>query len=112
MDHGHRELPTAESIGYGAVSILERPRDLRTVPVLGVSDIAETKVVLFGPKKWDVVEGFTLAEDIMRRCLALALGDDPVFDSSDAAPERKPFDRLGRSHGVDSSALSIVMRPE
>src|SRR5665213_630099 len=81
MDHGHRELPTAESIGYGAVSILERPRDLRTVPVLGVSDIAETKVVLFGPKKWDVVEGFTLAEDIMRRCLALALGDDPMFDA-------------------------------
>ena len=50
MDHGDRELPASEPIRYGAVSTLERPLDLGFVPMLGVSDIAEAEVVLFGPE--------------------------------------------------------------
>jgi len=82
MDHGGRELSASAPIGYGAVSTLQRSRDLGLVPVLGVSDIAETEVILFGPEEWDVIEAQAPAEDVVRRCLALALGDDPVFDTN------------------------------
>src|SRR6185437_10915311 len=82
MDHGDRELPASAPIGYGAVSTLQRPRDLGSIPVLGVSDIGEAEVVLFSPEERHVIEGFAPAEDVARRSLALALGDDPVFDAN------------------------------
>ena len=37
---------------------------------------------MFGPEEWHVVEAFAPAEDIVRRCLALALGDDPMYDAN------------------------------
>ena len=82
MDRGDREFPASEPIRYGAVSTLQRSLDLGFVPVFGVSDIGEAEIVLFGPEKWDVIEGFAPAEDVVRRCLALALGDDPMFDAN------------------------------
>ena len=82
MDQGDRELLVSEPIRYGAVSTLQRPRDLGFVPVFGVSDIGEAEVILFSPEKWDVIEGFTPAEDVVRRCLALPLGHDPMFDAN------------------------------
>src|SRR6185437_1136192 len=82
MDHGDRELPASAPIGYGAVSTLQRSRDLGLVPMFGVADIGETEIVLFGPEEWDVIEALAPAEDIVRGCLALALGDDPMFDTN------------------------------
>src|SRR6185437_6915602 len=82
MNHGHCELLTFKPICYGAFPTLERPGDFGFVPALGVSDVAEAEVVLLGPEEWDVIEGFAPAEDVVRRCLALALGDDPVFDAN------------------------------
>lgn len=43
--------------------------------------------------------------------LAIEATDRSGLDSSGIEPARKPFDRLGRSQGTDSSALSIVSRP-
>ena len=82
MDHGDRELLASEPIRYGAVSTFQRPLDLGFVPVFGVSDIGEAEVVLFGPEEWNVIEGFAPTEDVVRRCLTLALGDDPMFDTN------------------------------
>src|SRR5665213_3784452 len=82
MDHGNRELPASAPIGYGAVSTFQRSRDLGLVPMFGVPDIAEAEIVLFGPEEWDVIEALAPAEDVVRRGLALALGDDPMFDSN------------------------------
>ena len=82
MDHGDRELPASTPIGNGAVSTLQRPHDIGSVPVLGVSDIGEAEIVLFGPEERHVVEAFAPAEDVVRRCLALALGDHPMFDAN------------------------------
>ena len=72
----------SEPIRYGAVSTLQRPSNFGLVPVFGVPDIAEAEVVLFGPEEWDVIEGFMPTEDVVRRSLALALGDDPMFDAN------------------------------
>ena len=82
MDHSDRELLASEPIRYGAVSTLQRASDLGFVPMFGVPDIGEAEVVLFGPEERNAIEGFSPAEDVVRRCLALALGDDPVLDAN------------------------------
>ena len=51
-------------------------------PAFGVPDIAEAEIVLFGPKERDVIERFTSAEDVVRRHLALTLGDDPMLHAN------------------------------
>ena len=105
-----RELLASEPIRYGAVSTFERPLDLGFVPVFGVSDIGEAKVVLFGPEEWDVIEGFTPAEDIVRRCLALALGDDPMFDANSLTgqPVRPSRDITGSEDARDAGLEVLI----
>ena len=72
--------------------------------MLGVSDIGEAKVVLFGPEKRDVIEGFTPAEDVVRCGLALALGDDPMFDADSLTgkPVRPARDVAGSGDALDA----------
>ena len=110
MDHGDRELLALEPVRYGAVSTLERPRDVGPVPVFSVSDIPEAEVVLFGPEERHVVEAFAPAEDVVRRCLALALGDHPMFDANPLAgqPVRPARDVAGREDAWNA-ALEVLI---
>ena len=100
MDHRDRELQVSEPIRYGAVSTLQRPRDLGFVPVLGVSDIGEAKVVLFGPEERDRVKPFTVAKNVARRRLSLALGHNKVFDADSFAGE--PIRPMRANEGAGS----------
>src|SRR5665213_2804449 len=110
MDHGDRELPTSKPIGYGAVSTDQRAHDLGFVPVFGVTDIGEAEVVLFGPKEWDVVEAFAPTEDVMCRCLALALGDNPMFDANSLTAQsvRPTRDVAGSEDAWDARLEALI----
>ena len=100
----------SEPIGYGAVSTFQRPRDLGFVPVFGVSDIGEAEVVLFGPEEWDVIEAFAPAEDVVRRCLALALGDDPMFDANSLTGEPvRPARDIAGSEDAWDAGLEVLI---
>jgi hypothetical protein len=69
-----------------------------------VSDIGEAEIVLFGPEERHVVEAFAPAEDVVRRCLALALGDDPMFDADSLTgkPVRPARDVAGSEDALDA----------
>ena len=108
MDHRDRELLASEPIRYGAVSTLQRPRDLGFVPVLGVSDIGEAEVVLFGPEERDVIEAFTPAENVARRRLALALGDDPSVRREFVHRSAGPANARQRRRGQLSTDVNPV----
>ena len=110
MDHRDRELLGSQPIRDGAVSTLQRPRDLGFVPVFGVSDIGEAEVVLFRPEEWNVIEGFTPAEDVVRRRLALALGDDPMLhaNSLTGQPVRPACDVAGSEDALDAGLEVLI----
>ena len=110
MDHGDCELPASEPIGYGAVSTFERPLDLGFVPVFGVSDIGEAEVVLFGPEKWNVIEGFASAENIARCRLALAFGDHPVFNTNSLTGQTvRPSRDITGSEDARDAGLEVLI---
>jgi hypothetical protein len=110
MDHGDREFPASEPIRHSAVSTLQRPRDLSFVPMFGVSDLGEAEVVLFGPEKWDAIERFMPAEDVARRGLALALGDDPMFDAYSLTGQPvRPARDVASSEDAGNAALEVLV---
>jgi hypothetical protein len=110
MDQCDRELLAPESIRYSAISTLERPIYLGFVPVLSVSNIGEAEIVLFGPEEWNVIEGFTPAENIVRCYLALALGDNPMFDANSLTgqPIRPSRDITGSEDARDAAFEVLI----
>ena len=81
-----------------------------SVPVLGVSDIAEAEIVLFGPEEWHVIEALAPAEDVVRRCLALALGDDPMFDANSLTGQPVgPARDVAGSEDAWNAALEVLI---
>src|SRR3984893_14741712 len=79
VNDGHRQLSTTQPIAYRPVSRSERSRDLDPIPPLGMTDIAEAKVILLGPEKWDAIKTLPPAENVARSGLTLTLGNNPVL---------------------------------
>ena len=82
------------------------PADLGFVPVLGVSDIGEAEVVLFGPEERDRVKPFTVAKNVACRRLSLALGHNKVFDA-----DRSPVSRSGQCAPTKARAAITDVNP-
>ena len=78
MDHGHRELLASEPTGYGAVSTLERPRDLGFDPVFGV------------PEDDDFWLASNLSQRI-RQTFCLSVGIEPPMEVDHAFVLRRFF---------------------
>jgi len=73
-------------------------------------DISNAEIVLFGPEEWRVIEAFAPAEDVVRRCLALALGDDPMFDAGSLTgkPVRPVRDVAGSEEALDAGFEVLI----
>src|SRR5262245_13553336 len=80
-DRGERQRPAAQVVRHRAVARIEGAVDANGVPALGVTDVLDRDVVVLAPEERNGIEALAPAEDVARRDLALALGNDPVFDA-------------------------------
>ena len=73
-------------------------------------DISNAENRMFGPEEWHVIEAFAPAEDVVRRCLALALGDDPMFDADSLTgkPVRPARDVAGSEDALDAGFEVLI----
>src|SRR5439155_15042979 len=74
-----RELPAAAAVRDRAVVVFEPPVYVDRVPRLRMTDVVEHDVVVLTPEEGNGVEPLAAAENVTRRCLPLALGDDPML---------------------------------
>src|SRR3954447_4118842 len=106
VDRGDGEQPAVAAIAHHAIPRLDVTLDLECVPLLGMADIVDRKVVMLAPEERDIDEAFAPPQDIARDGLALALGNDPVFD-----PERFPTVGIRPSRniagGIDSRRAGL-----
>src|SRR4051794_10050920 len=106
VDRRDREHLAVEAIAHHAIPRLDVTLDLECVPLLGMTDIVDRKVVMLAPEERDVGETFAPPQDIARNGLALELSSDPVFD-----PERFPTVRIRPSRdiagGIDSRRAGL-----
>src|ERR1700730_18917393 len=73
------ECPSAALKRELAVVLFDTTVQIQLVPLLGVTDVIERKVVLAGPKERHGIEPLAPAQDIPRRRLSLGLGSHPVL---------------------------------
>ena len=82
-----RQLSAASSIGDRAVSRLQLPVDVGFIPLFGVPNIRDRKIVLLGPEEWNGAKYFAAAKNVACSGLSLALGHDKMFDADSFAGE-------------------------
>src|SRR6202040_1944315 len=80
-DRQNRQLPAAMPVSHGAVLRLEPAVNLDPVPLPGMADIGEQKIVLLSPEERDGVEALAPPKHVTGRRLALTFGNDPVLDA-------------------------------
>src|SRR4029079_2249862 len=66
-------------VSHRTISIIEVAVNFDGVPLLGMTNIVDSKIIVLAPKKGHSGEWLTLAQDISRRYLALALRNHPMF---------------------------------
>jgi hypothetical protein len=79
-DRGNRQHPAVSAIAHETIAPLDVARDFDLVPFLGVTDVIDRYVVMLAPEERDVGKSYLLSEDISRCSLALAFGNDPMFN--------------------------------
>src|SRR4051794_6430851 len=77
IDGRHREDAAVALVANRAVARRDVAVDREFVPLRRVPDIVDRHVVMLAPEEGHGVERLAPAEHVERRCLALALGDDP-----------------------------------
>ena len=94
-----RQLPAASSIGDRAVSRLQLPVDVGFIPLFGVPNIRDRKIVLLGPEEWNGAKYFPAAKNVASSGLSLALGHDKMFDADSFTGE--PIGPAGNVAGCE-----------
>src|SRR5262249_31627845 len=104
---GDREDATLTQIADARIALRETPVDLNLVRPRAWTDVVNRDVVVFAPEERAHTDSLPLAEDVPRRHLPLALGDDPVLD-----PNALPRDRIGPARRVARREDVRIAGPE